>query len=66
MYVIALVGALLQTIYSVYWGFATVAIYQKWSPNGSGRNVSGGQASSGALTGIMVFSVFSFYWTSRE
>lgn len=65
VYGIALAGALLQTVYSIYWSFTTVAIYQKWSPSAEGADTSGGTASSGALIGLMIFAVFSFYFTSR-
>lgn len=57
VYVIALSGTIIQTIYSIYWSITVVAIYQKWSPNASGAGTSGGNASSGALIGLMVFAV---------
>ncbi|GAA5981605.1 hypothetical protein JCM5350_008046 [Sporobolomyces pararoseus] len=65
VYVIAIAGAVMQTLYSVYWSISVVGIYQKWSPNASGSDTSGGNASSGALIGLMVFAVFSFYYTSQ-
>jgi hypothetical protein len=46
--------------------FAAVAVYQKWHPDAAGSDTSGGTASNSALIGIMVYMVFSFYWTSRE
>ncbi|GAA6060058.1 hypothetical protein JCM10212_003019 [Sporobolomyces blumeae] len=65
VYVIALAGTITQTVYSIYWSITVVAIYQKWSPNASGAGTSGGNASSGALIGLMVFAVFSYYYTSQ-
>lgn len=65
VYVIALAGALLQTVYSVYWSFTTVAIYQKFHPNSAGSTTSGGTPSNAAVIGLVVFSVLSFYWTSQ-
>ncbi|GAA5895354.1 Pns1p [Sporobolomyces salmoneus] len=65
VYVIALAGTILQTMYAVFWSISVVGIYQKWSPNASGSGTSGGNASSGALIGIMVFAVFNFYYTSQ-
>ncbi|KAM0750747.1 DUF580-domain-containing protein [Meredithblackwellia eburnea MCA 4105] len=62
VYVIALGGTLLQTVYSVYWSFATVAIYQRFTPNAAG---SGSSSGNGAVIGLMVFSVFSYYWTTQ-
>lgn len=51
VYWIALLGAIIQTIWSVYWSFTSVAIYNQYE--------------GGTLIGIMVFVIFSFYWTSR-
>ncbi|KAI5476925.1 hypothetical protein MNV49_007026 [Pseudohyphozyma bogoriensis] len=65
VYVLALVGTILQAVYSVYWSFATVAIYQKFNPNAAGSSTSGGSASNSAVIGLVVFSVFSYYWTSQ-
>ncbi|KAL8287443.1 hypothetical protein RQP46_003301 [Phenoliferia psychrophenolica] len=62
VYIIALSGTLLQTVYSVYWSFAAVAIYQRFTPGAQG---SGGSSSNGAVIGLMVFSVFSYYWTTQ-
>lgn len=53
VYVIALLGAVVQSAYSVFWSFTTVAIYQQYANN------------SPKQTGLLVYSVFSFYWTSR-
>ncbi|GAA5987189.1 hypothetical protein JCM11641_006053 [Rhodosporidiobolus odoratus] len=65
VYIIALLGTVLQAAYSVYWSFSAVAIYQKWSPDASGSDTSGGHASSGAVIGLIVFAVFSYFWTSQ-
>ncbi|GAA6016250.1 hypothetical protein JCM10207_000445 [Rhodosporidiobolus poonsookiae] len=65
VYVIALLGTLLQAAYSVYWSFTAVAIYQKWTPGSSGSGTSAGTASHGAVIGLMVFAVFSYFWTSQ-
>lgn len=62
---IALGGCALQAAYSVFWSFAAVAVYQKFHPNSAGSNTSGGTASNSALIGLMVYMVFSFYWTSQ-
>lgn len=65
IYFIALFGALFQSIYSVYWSFAAAAIYQYYTPNSGSSSTGGGTPSSGALTGIMVFALFSYYWTTQ-
>lgn len=61
VYVIALIGSVLVTLYSIFWSISVVAIYQKWDPNAEGSGTSGGNASSGALIGLMVFAVFNLY-----
>jgi len=61
VYVIALAGTVLVTLYSVFWSISVVAIYQKWDPSAEGSGTSGGQSSSGALIGLMVFAVFNYY-----
>ncbi|GAA5888558.1 hypothetical protein JCM6882_008996 [Rhodosporidiobolus microsporus] len=65
VYIIALLGTLLQGFYSVYWSFTAVAIYQKWTPGSSGSTTSGGSASHATVIGLMVFAVFSYFWTSQ-
>lgn len=65
VYVIALAGTALQTAYSAFWSFAVVAIYQKYTPGSAGSSTSGGTASNGAVIGIMVFAVFSYFWTTQ-
>lgn len=66
VYVIALAGCALQTAYSIFWSFTAVAVYQKFHPNAEGSTTSGGTPSNATLIGLMVYCVFSFYWTSRE
>ncbi|BGP17741.1 hypothetical protein JCM10213_005322 [Rhodosporidiobolus nylandii] len=65
VYIIALFGTVLLAAYSVYWSFSAIAIYQKWSPDSAGSGTSGGHASSGAVIGLIVFAVFSYFWTSQ-
>ncbi|BGP41470.1 pH nine-sensitive protein 1 [Rhodotorula kratochvilovae] len=65
VYVIALIGTVLVTAYSVFWSISVIAIYQKWSPNAEGSGTSGGNASSGALIGLMVFAVFNYYYVTQ-
>ena len=61
-YVIALIGTLVQTAVSVWFSWTVVAIYVRFSPDGVGR---GSSASSGAVTGLIVFTAFAYYWTSE-
>ncbi|KAK9900425.1 DUF580-domain-containing protein [Cystobasidium minutum MCA 4210] len=66
VYGIALLTTLLQAMYSVWWGFTIVAVYQKYSPDSdNGCNTSGGTCGNGAVICACIFSVFSFYWTTQ-
>ncbi|GAA5864729.1 hypothetical protein JCM8547_008289 [Rhodosporidiobolus lusitaniae] len=65
VYIIALLGTALQTVYSVYWSFACIGIYQKWTPGSAGSSTSGGSSSHATVIGLMVFAVFSYFWTSQ-
>ncbi len=61
-YVTALVGLLVQTAFSVWWAWTLVATYQRFTPNAA---AAGSSASSGAVTGLVVFLVFAFYYISE-
>jgi hypothetical protein len=65
VYVIALLGTAIQTAYSAFWSFAVVAIYQKYTPGSAGSSTAGGSASNGKVIGLMVFAVFSYFWTTQ-
>src|ERR1700704_2861078 len=54
--VIGIVTLLVQTAFSIWFSLVVIGCYEAYYSN-SGSN--------GALTGIMVFLVFSFYWTSQ-
>ncbi|KAM0786598.1 hypothetical protein ACM66B_002052 [Microbotryomycetes sp. NB124-2] len=64
-YIIALIGTCVQTAYSVYWSFSVIAIYQKWNPDAAGADTSGGTPSNATVIGLVIYSLFSFYWTSQ-
>lgn len=62
VYVTALLALIIQTGFSVWWAWTVVAIYQRFEPNGQ---ASGSGASSGAVTGLIVFAVFAWYYISE-
>lgn len=64
IYVISVVGCLIQAIYTVFWSFVLAASYQKWNSSGQGADLSGGQG-NGALIVICIFLVFNLYFTSQ-
>ncbi|GAA5998454.1 Pns1p [Rhodotorula paludigena] len=65
VYFIALAGTTLLAAYSVFWSISIVAIYQKYAPDAAGSGTSGGEASSATVIGLIVYSLFSYYWTSQ-
>ncbi|KAG2181360.1 hypothetical protein INT43_008943 [Umbelopsis isabellina] len=54
--VVGIITLLVQTAYSIWFSLVVIGVYEAYYSS-SGSN--------GALTGIMVFLVFSFYWTSQ-
>lgn len=64
VYFWALLGLVVQTLFSIWTAWTLVAVYQRFSPSGAAAN-RGGSTSSGAVTGLVVFVVFSFYWISE-
>ncbi|KDN47140.1 DUF580-domain-containing protein [Tilletiaria anomala UBC 951] len=61
-YIVALLGLVVQTAFSVWWAWTLVAVYQRFEP---GTSASGSSASSGAVTGLVVFLVFAWYYLSE-
>lgn len=57
VYVIALMGLIVQTAFSVWFAWTLVAVYQRFEP---GTSASGSSSSSGAVTGLVVFCIVSF------
>lgn len=64
VYVWALIGLIVQTAFGIWTAWTLVAVYQRFSPSGAAAN-TGGSTSSGAVTGLVVFVVFAFYWISE-
>lgn len=62
VYLWALIGLVVQTLFSIWVSWTTIAIYQRFSPSGA---ASGSSSSSGAVTGLIVFVVVAFYWISE-
>ncbi|KAE8257926.1 hypothetical protein A4X13_0g2034 [Tilletia indica] len=62
-YVVSLLGTLFQAIFSVWWTWTLVATYQRFDPNGSTQNNS--SRSNGAVTGLVVFLFFTFYYVTE-
>lgn len=62
VYVIAIVGAVLQSIYTACWSFSTIAVYRAFFfPDLSTSQ----QASTAVKITLLVFAAFSYFWTSQ-
>ena len=61
-YVVAMLGLIFQTAFSIWWAYTLVATYQRFEP---GTRASGSSASSGTVTGLVVFLVFAWYYLSE-
>lgn len=64
VYFWALLGLLVQTLFSIWTSWTLIAVYQRFSPSGAASR-TGGNTGSGAVTGLVVFVAFDFYWTSE-
>ncbi|CEH13253.1 duf580-domain-containing protein [Ceraceosorus bombacis] len=60
-YVAALLGTLVQAAFSVWTAWTLVAIYVRFSGSGG----TGGSRGNGATTGLVVLTIFNWYWTSE-
>jgi len=64
VYVVAFIALLLQAGLSVWFTFTAIATYTKWTP-GSPSCSNGSTCSSGKVTGLIFFELFSYIWTSQ-
>lgn len=64
VYLWALGGLIVQTFFSIFTAWIMIATYQRFSPSGAAAG-RGGNTSSGAVTGLVVFIVFAYYWISE-
>ncbi|PWN19798.1 DUF580-domain-containing protein [Microstroma glucosiphilum] len=62
VYLWALTGLVAQTLFSIWVSWTLIAVYQRFSPSGA---AAGSSSSSGAVTGLVVFIGFAFYWISE-
>ncbi|KAJ6625642.1 plasma-membrane choline transporter-domain-containing protein, partial [Mycena sp. CBHHK59/15] len=63
VYVVAFVALIIQAALAVWFTFAAIATYAKWTPGNPSCSTS--SCSSGKVTGLIFFEVFSFLWTSQ-
>ncbi|EJD52450.1 DUF580-domain-containing protein [Auricularia subglabra TFB-10046 SS5] len=67
VYVVAFGSLFLQTAVSVWFTFTAIATYAKFTPGSPACSTNGGSTScsSGTVTGLIFFEVFSYLWTSQ-
>jgi hypothetical protein len=59
VFAITILSLLLQVAYLIWWSVTVAGVNQKYNPQPSGS----GSQSSGGQVGLIIFLVFSFYWT---
>ncbi|KAF8671807.1 CTL (choline transporter-like) family [Rhizoctonia solani] len=64
VYVVAFSGLITQAALSVWFVFTAIATYAKWTPNNATCQ-NGSSCSSGTVTGLIFFELFSYLWTSQ-
>ncbi|KAJ7218063.1 plasma-membrane choline transporter-domain-containing protein [Mycena pura] len=64
VYVVAFTALIIQAALAVWFTFAAIATYTKWTP-GNPSCSNGTSCSSGKVAGLIFFEVFSFLWTSQ-
>ncbi|KAJ7287527.1 DUF580-domain-containing protein [Mycena rebaudengoi] len=64
VYVVAFLALILQALLAVWFTFAAIATYAKYTPGNPSCATDGG-CSSGKVAGLIFFEVFSFLWTSQ-
>lgn len=75
VYVVAVLGLIVQAALAVWYVYTVTATYAKWTPgNPSCSNLGGSttgtvtgatRCSSGTVAGLVFFETFSFLWTSQ-
>ncbi|KAF8210279.1 plasma-membrane choline transporter-domain-containing protein [Mycena galopus ATCC 62051] len=63
VYVVAFTALIFQALLAVWFTFASIATYAKWTPGSPSCETT--SCSSGKVAGIIFFLVFSFLWTSQ-
>lgn len=62
VYLIVILGLVVQTAVNVWYAFTVIAIYVKWSP---GSAACDGTCSSGKVAGLVFYATFAFMWLSQ-
>ena len=66
IWTVSAIGGLVALAVGAWFAVAFVSVYAKYSPgNNPACNVSGGGCSKGKVIGLLVFTVFGFYWLTE-
>lgn len=67
VYVVVIIGLIVQTAWSVYYAITCVGIYVTWTPDSAActSSASSGSCSSGKVAGLIFFATFAYYWVSQ-
>ncbi|KAF7361889.1 hypothetical protein MVEN_00533400 [Mycena venus] len=63
VYVVAFTALIFQALLAIWFTFAAIATYAKWTPGNPSCETT--SCSSGKVAGLIFFLVFSFLWTSQ-
>jgi hypothetical protein len=67
VYVVVIIGLIVQTAWSVYYAITVVGIYVTWTPDSAAcaSTSSSGSCSSSKVAGLIFFATFAYYWVSQ-
>jgi hypothetical protein len=67
VYIVVIIGLIVQTAWSVYYAITVVGIYVTWTPDSAAcsSTASSGSCSSGKVAGLIFFATFAYYWVSQ-
>nr|XP_019010727.1 protein PNS1 [Kwoniella pini CBS 10737]OCF49508.1 protein PNS1 [Kwoniella pini CBS 10737] len=63
VYLVVLLGLIVQSALSVWYTFTCIAIYVKWTPGS--ESCTGTSCSSGKVAGLIFYSTFAYLWMSQ-
>jgi hypothetical protein len=67
VYIVVLIGLVIQAAWSVYYAVTCVGIYVTWTPDSAActSTSTSGTCSSAKVAGLIFFATFAYYWVSQ-
>jgi hypothetical protein len=67
VYVVVIIGLIVQAAWSVYYAITCVGIYVTWTPDSAACSTTSGtgNCSSAKVAGLIFFATFAYYWVSQ-